>query len=345
MQDRLAAMSVFAEVVEAKSFSAAAARLGISKSLVSRQVSALERSLSVKLLNRTTRKLSLTEAGAIFHEHCVRIVQEARFAEQRVTRVQSELAGLVRVTCVQAFALRHLMPALGEFQDRFPAIHVKLSCSNRTLDLGDDGYDLGIRITATPGQNLVARKLAVNRKVLCAAPAYLARRGTPRVIEDLAGHDGVLFPPMAPKRAWSLRRAGQRHVVAGAARGGPAPKAAAPPAGLGPRAGGPWAGWSPGGPGMPAGGRRGGRFETDDMDASHAAVIAGLGIGVLPIYVAADDLRRGRLAPLLREVEILPDFGIYLVYLPNRTLPRRVRTLIDFLVQRFEPAPPWEAGW
>ena len=304
MQDRLAAMSVFAEVVEAKSFSAAAARLGISKSLVSRQVSALERSLSVKLLNRTTRKLSLTEAGAIFHEHCVRIVQEARFAEQRVTRVQSELAGLVRVTCVQAFALRHLMPALGEFQDRFPAIHVKLSCSNRTLDLGDDGYDLGIRITATPGQNLVARKLAVNRKVLCAAPAYLARRGTPRVIEDLAGHDGVLFPPMAPKRAWSLRRDGKLHVVPGAAR-----------------------------------------FETDDMDASHAAVIAGLGIGVLPIYVAADDLRRGRLAPLLREVEILPDFGIYLVYLPNRTLPRRVRTLIDFLVQRFEPAPPWEAGW
>lgn len=304
MQDRLAAMSVFAEVVEAKSFSAAAARLGISKSLVSRQVSALERSLSVKLLNRTTRKLSLTEAGAIFHEHCVRIVQEARFAEQRVTRVQSELAGLVRVTCVQAFALRHLMPALGEFQARYPAIHVKLSCSNRTLDLGDDGYDLGIRITATPGQNLVARKLAVNRKVLCAAPAYLARRGTPRVIEDLAGHDGVLFPPMAPKRAWSLRRDGQLHVVPVAVR-----------------------------------------FETDDMDASHAAVVAGLGIGVLPIYVAADDLRRGRLVPLLREVEILPDFGIYLVYLPNRTLPRRVRTLIDFLVQRFEPAPPWEAGW
>jgi DNA-binding transcriptional LysR family regulator len=304
LQDRLAAMSVFAEVVEAKSFSAAAARLGISKSLVSRQVSALERSLSVKLLNRTTRKLSLTEGGAIFHEHCVRIVQEARFAEQRVTRVQSELAGLVRVTCVQAFALRHLMPALGEFQARYPAIHVKLSCSNRTLDLGDDGYDVGIRITATPGQNLVARKLAVNRKVLCAAPAYLARRGTPRVIEDLAGHDGVLFPPMAPKRAWSLRRDGQLHVVPVAAR-----------------------------------------FETDDMDASHAAVVAGLGIGVLPIYVAADDLRRGRLVPLLREVEILPDFGIYLVYLPNRTLPRRVRTLIDFLVQRFEPAPPWEAGW
>lgn len=304
MRNRLAAMSVFAEVVEAKSFSAAASKLGISKSLVSRQVSALERSLSVKLLNRTTRKLSLTEGGAIFHEHCARIVQEARFAEQRVTRAQSELAGQVRVTCVQAFALRHLMPALGEFQVRYPEIRVKLSCSNRTLDLGDESYDIGIRITATPDQNLVARKLAVNRKVLCAAPAYLARRGTPRVIDDLAGHDGVLFPPMAPKRAWTLRRDGRLHVVPVAAR-----------------------------------------FETDDMDASHAAVVAGLGIGVLPTYVAADDLRRGRLVPLLREVEIVPDFGIYLVYLPNRTKPKRVRALIDYLVQRFEPAPPWEAGW
>jgi len=304
MRDRLAAMSVFAEVVEAKSFSAAAGKLGISKSLVSRQVSALERSLSVKLLNRTTRRLSLTEAGAIFHEHCARVVQEAQFAEQRVTRTQSELAGLVRVTCVQAFGLRHLMPALGEFQARYPEIRVKLSCGNRTIDLGEAGYDIGIRITAAPDPKLVARKLAVNHKVLCAAPAYLARRGTPRVVDDLAGHDGVLFPPLAPKGAWHLRRDGRSHVVPVAAR-----------------------------------------FETDDMDASHAAVVAGLGVGALPTYVAADDLRKGRLVPLLREYEVLPDFGIYLVYLPNRTLPKRVRALIDFLVRRFEPAPPWEAGW
>ena len=304
MQERLAAMSVFAQVVEAKSFSAAAKRLGVSKSLVSRQVSALERSLSVKLLNRSTRKLSLTEGGAIFHEHCVRVVQEAAFAEQRVTQTQSELAGLVRVTCVQAFALRHLMPLLGEFQARYPKIRVKLSCSNSTLDLAEEGYDIGIRMSMNPDPNLVARKLAANRKVLCAAPAYLALRGTPRAIDDLAEHDGVLFPPLAPKGAWTLLRDGQKHAVPVAAR-----------------------------------------FETDDMDASHAAVVAGLGIGVLPIYVAADDLRRGRLVPLLREFQVLPDIGIYLVFLPNRTLPLRVRTLIDFLVQRFEPAPPWEAGW
>ncbi|MBO9648523.1 MAG: LysR family transcriptional regulator [Variovorax sp.] len=304
MRERLAAMSVFAQVVEAKSFSAAANKLGISKSLVSREVSALERALSVKLLNRSTRKLSLTEGGAIFHEHCLRIVQEAEFAERRVTQTQTELAGLVRVTCVQAFALRHLMPALAEFQARYPEIRIKLSCSNRTVDLGKEGFDIGIRMSHAPDPELVARKLAVNRKVLCAAPAYLARRGTPASIDELAAHDGVLFPPLTIKGAWAFRRDGRTHSVPVSAR-----------------------------------------FETDDMDAVHAALAAGLGVGLLPVYIAAADLRLGRLVPLLRDFQVLPDIGIYLVFLPNRTLPLRVRTLIDFLVHRFEPTPPWEVGW
>ncbi|SFM17910.1 LysR family transcriptional regulator [Variovorax sp. OV329] len=302
MRERLAAMSVFAQVVEAKSFSAAATRLGLSKSLVSREVSALEQALSVKLLNRSTRKLSLTEAGAVYHEHCLRIVQEAEFAERRVTQTQTELAGLIRITCVQAFALRHLMPALAEFQTRYPEIRIRLSCSNRTIDLGKEGYDIGVRASLSPDPGLVARQLAVNRKLLCASPAYLAQRGTPRRLEELAGHEGVLFPPLAPKGAWGFSRDGHTHHVPVNAR-----------------------------------------FETDDMDAAHAAVLAGLGLGVLPAYVAAADLRLGRLVQLLRDCQVLPEIGIQMVYLPNRTLPLRVRTLIDFLVQRFETAP-WEAG-
>jgi DNA-binding transcriptional LysR family regulator len=147
MRERLAAMSLFAQVVESKSFSAAADQLGVSKSLVSREISALERSLAVKLLNRTTRKLSLTEGGTLFHAHCVRVVQEAEIAEQRVTRTQTELAGLVRVTRVPAFAIRHGMPALGEFQNRYPEIQVLLSCSNRTIDLSEERYDFGIRVS------------------------------------------------------------------------------------------------------------------------------------------------------------------------------------------------------
>ncbi len=304
MKDRLNGMRVFAQVVEAKSFSAAAEKLGMSKSLASRHVSALERALSVKLLNRSTRRLSLTEAGALFYEHCARIVQEAELAESRLTRTQSEPAGLVKVTAVPAFAVRHVLPALADFYRKHPKIQVKLFCSNRALDLGDAGFDLGIRVSFDPDPNLVARKLAVNRGVLCASPAYLKRHGMPRRIEDLRKHECVLFPPLAPKGVWTLRRDGRKYSV-----------------------------------------QVGGVFETDEMDVVRAAVAAGLGIGMLPLYMVGDALKQGQLVPLLRQFQVVPESAIYLVYLPNRTLPARVRVLIDFLAERFGPIPSWEEGW
>ena len=303
MRDRLSGMRVFAQVVDAKSFSAAADKLGMSKSLASRHVSALERALSVKLLNRSTRRLSLTEAGAVLYEHCARIVQEAELAEERLSRTQSEPAGLVRVTAVPAFALRHVLPALPDFRQKYPKIQVKLFCSNRALDLGDAGFDLGIRVSFEPDPNLVARKLAANRSVLCASPAYLKRRGMPRRIEDLGKHDCVLFPAIAPKGVWTLRRSGRKYSVPVT-----------------------------------------GAFETDEMDVVRAAVVAGMGISFLPLYMVADALQQGLLVPLLRQFQILPESAIYLVYLPNRTLSSRVRALIDFLVERFGPVPPWEIG-
>ena len=304
MKNRLNEMRVFAQVVEAKSFSAAADKLGMSKSLVSRHVSALERSLSVKLLNRSTRRLSMTEAGMLFYEHCARIVQEAELAEQHLTQTQVEPAGLVKVTASPAFAVRHVLPALTDFYQQYPQIRVQLSCSNRALDLGEAGFDLGIRVSFKPDPNLVARKLADNRAVICATPAYLKQHGTPRRIDDLRKHECVLFSPLTPKGAWTFRRDKQKVSVAVA-----------------------------------------GMFETDDMDAVHAAVTADLGIGILPVYMVGDALRKEQLIPLLRTYQVLPESAIYLVYLPNRTLPSRVRALIDFLVQRFGPVPPWEPGW
>ncbi len=150
MKDRLNGMRVFAQVVEAKSFSAAADKLGMSKSLASRHVSALESSLSVKLLNRSTRRLSLTEAGALL----IRALRQDRagggVAEQRLARTQSEPAGLLRVTAVPAFAVRHVLPALSEFYQRYPKIRVNLSCTNRPVDLGDERFDLGIRVSFKP---------------------------------------------------------------------------------------------------------------------------------------------------------------------------------------------------
>jgi DNA-binding transcriptional LysR family regulator len=304
MKDRLNGMRVFAQVVEAKSFSAAADKLGMSKSLASRHVSALERSLSVKLLNRSTRKLSLTEAGAVFYEHCARIVQEAELAEESLTRTQSEPAGLVKVTAAQAFAVRHVLPALADFSQKYPKIRVRLSCSNRALDLGEEGFDLGIRVSFDPAANLVARKLAANRSVICASPEYLKHHGTPRRIEELRKHDCVLFPPLAPKGIWTLRRDRRKYSVQVA-----------------------------------------GTFETDDMEGVCAAVTAGLGIGILPVYIAGDALRQGQLVPLLRQYRVVPESAIYLVYLPNRTLSSRVRALIEFLVSRFAAVPAWEMDW
>jgi len=132
---------------------------------------------------------------------------------------------------------------------------------------------------------------------------YLSRRGTPRRLEDLGKHECVLFPTLAPKGVWTLRRDGRKHSVQVA-----------------------------------------GAFETDDMDAVRAAVAAGLGIGALPLYMVADALRQGELVPLFRQFQVVPESAIYLVYLPNRTLSSRVRALIDFLVERFGPVPPWEVG-
>jgi len=304
MKDRLNGMRVFAQVVEAKSFSAAAAKLGMSKSLASRHVSSLEHALSVKLLHRSTRKLSLTEAGSIFYEHCARIVQEAELAEQRLTRAQVEPSGLVRMTAVPAFAVRHVVPALASFRQKFPKIRVSLALTNRTVDLGDEGVDLGIRVSAKLSPNLVARRLAANRSVLCASPAYLEHHGTPRRPEDLAAHECVVFPPLAPKGVWTLRKGRRKHPV-----------------------------------------KVGGAIETDDMEAVHAAVTAGLGIGILPVYMVGDALRRGQVVPLLRSYQAAAESAIYLVYLPNRTLPSRVRALIDFFCERYGPGPPWEGGW
>jgi len=302
MKNRLAGMNVFARVVEAKSFSAAAEALGMSKSLASRHVSALERSLSVTLLNRTTRRLSLTEAGAVFYEHCATIVRQAELAEQSLARTQTEPAGVVKVTAVPPFAMRHVLPALPEFHRRHPKIRVRLSCSNRAIDLGEEGFDLGIRITARPDPGLVARKLASNRAVLCASREYLEKHGVPRRLADLEAHECVLFPPMAPKGAWTFRRGSHRHSIQVNAA-----------------------------------------FETDEMEAVYSAVASGLGIGAVPAYMAGKSLRSGQLVPVLPRFQ-LPESGIYLVYLPNRTLPSRVRAFIDFLVERFAGVPPWEAG-
>lgn len=192
MED-LERMAIFARVVEARSFSAAARRLGMSKSLVSKHVTRLEQSLGARLLNRTTRTMSVTEIGAVFYEHCARILEEMEEAKLAVGRLHSEPRGTLRMSASVAFGTLHVAPALPAFLARHPALSIDMTITDRFVDLADEGYDVALRIAKDPGQNLVARRLApVNRKV-CATPEYFAAHGIPRTPIDLVGHNCLTY--------------------------------------------------------------------------------------------------------------------------------------------------------
>ena len=209
--DPLDGVAAFARVVEAGSFSAAARRLRISKSATSAHVQRLEERLGVRLLHRTTRRISLTEAGAAYYRHCARIVAEAESAEQAARALQREPRGMLSISAPDTFGPMHVAPAIPEFLARFPDLAIDISLSPRHVDLVQEGLDLAIRIGTLKDSPLVVRRLAPSRFVLCAAPAYLKKRGVPRVPDDLLRHAcfGVSLMPWGDE--W--------HLVSGKAKG------------------------------------------------------------------------------------------------------------------------------
>jgi DNA-binding transcriptional LysR family regulator len=203
--DDVIGMLVFARVVEARSFSEAARRLGLSKSLVSKHVTRLEKSVGARLLNRTTRAMSLTEPGAIFYEHCARIIEEIEQARLAVGRFHSEARGTLRISASVAFGTLHIAPALPDFLARYPDVRIDLSIGDRLVDLAEEGFDVAVRISQEPSANLAARKLAaVNRKIV-ATPGYFERHGVPRSPEDLARHNCLTYTHFNPQETWRLR--------------------------------------------------------------------------------------------------------------------------------------------
>jgi DNA-binding transcriptional LysR family regulator len=201
----LVGMGIFARVAEAKGFSAAARRLGISKSVVSKEVAKLEKSLGARLLNRTTRQLSLTEVGAAFYEHCARIVQEAEAAVLLVDRLHASPRGVLKCTAPVAFATLHIAAALPEFLVRFPEVHVDMTVGDRVFDLAEEGFDVAIRIARDLPSNMVARKLAPIQQVVCGTPAYFEKHGVPRVPQDLTRHNCIVYTHATPDSFWRFR--------------------------------------------------------------------------------------------------------------------------------------------
>lgn len=201
MQD-LNLFVIFARVVEAGSFSEAARRLDISRSAVSKAVAKLEKDLSTRLLNRSTRHLSLTEAGAAFAEYSVRILEEAEQAERVVNSLQAEPQGLLKVSASVAFGTLHVAPALADFLEQYPKIRIDLTITDHHVDLVEEGYDMLIRVTNEPDLNLAARKLAPARRILCATPKYFQLHGIPKTPEDLVEHNCLDYTLSGEQGYW-----------------------------------------------------------------------------------------------------------------------------------------------
>ncbi len=200
--DHLGDMLAFARVVEAESFSAAARQLGLSKAAVSKQVTRLENRLGVRLLNRSTRRLALTEVGAAFYERCQRIAGEVEAAEEVATRLQHEPRGTLKLSAPMSFGMLHIAPAIPEFLARYPHLRIEMTMNDRVVDLIEEGFDLAIRISTLADSSLMARRLAANRRVVCASPDYLARAGTPRTPQDLTRHNCIGYSYLATPNEW-----------------------------------------------------------------------------------------------------------------------------------------------
>lgn len=191
--DRLAQFECFVRVVELGSFSAAAQRLRSSKSVVSRQIAALEAELGARLLHRTTRSLTLTEAGQAYFERVSRILADIDEANLSVTQLQAAPRGRLRVNAPMSFGFLHLAPALPDLLERWPELEVEVTMTDRFVDLIEDGVDVAVRIAKLADSSLIARRLAPIRMVVCASPAYLVRKGMPATPADLDGHDCLAF--------------------------------------------------------------------------------------------------------------------------------------------------------
>lgn len=195
-------MTLFARVVEAGSFAAAAALLGHSRASVSKQIAALERRLGVQLLNRTTRRMRLTEVGREYYAHCARVAEQVDAAEREVSSLQGEPRGVLRISAPVTFGRRYLAPLIEPFARHHPQVSLDIALSDRPHDVIADGFDVGIRVAALADSSLVARPLAESRMVLCAAASYFERCGRPTAPRELVDHNCLVYSELETPRLW-----------------------------------------------------------------------------------------------------------------------------------------------
>ncbi|HEV8723310.1 MAG TPA: LysR family transcriptional regulator [Candidatus Binatia bacterium] len=295
--DRFKTMDSFVRVASTGSFSAAAKQLGISRALVSLHITDLEKRLGVRLLNRTTRCLTLTEAGASYLEFCQRMLAEMNQQESSIAQMQKEPRGSLKVTAPKSFGTLYLSDAVVGFSAQYPHIQTSLileDYSFRAYDFVDNGLDVAVRLGDLPDSSLIARKIATLQWIICASPKYLARHGEPKTPADLGKHPCLAHVNLDPNdRAWRLHDSDNLISV-----------------------------------------KISGTFSSNSALVLRKAALAGLGIGYLPLYCIEDDLKTGALHKLLPNYSP-PQRPIYVVYPPTARVPERVRTFVDFLAHWF----------
>ncbi|HEY5947953.1 MAG TPA: LysR family transcriptional regulator [Kofleriaceae bacterium] len=255
----LVSMALFASVVQHHSFSAAARELGLVKSAVSKRVSQLEERLGVRLLTRTTRKLALTEDGVRYYEHCAVLLAAADAAQEAIAGASTAERGRLRINAPIAFAQLYLADALTAFLARYPQIEIELTADNKFVDVVEGGFDIVIRISQLNDSSLIARRLSVDRLVVCGSPAYFAKHGRPGAPPDLIGHNCLHYSLVSQAGEWRFRDANRQPYV------------------------------------VPVSGNL---TCSDGATLRHAA-LAGLGLFVAPLFMVARDVDAGRLELVL----------------------------------------------
>jgi DNA-binding transcriptional LysR family regulator len=285
-------MLYFAEVVDRGGFAAAGRALGLPKSKLSRRVAELEAKLGVRLLQRTTRKLSVTAVGEQYHRHCVAMREDAQAAADAVAQAQSEPTGTIRVACPVTLAQTTLGPLLPQFLARYPKVRLDVRVSNRVVDLVEEGFDVALRVRPTlddTGSGVV-KNFGTTQTLLVASPAQLARQGRPTRVDDLARLDTVAMSATDGRTAWPLvGPGGATHTLTHQPR-----------------------------------------FVADDLLTLKFAVLRGVGICALPDYMCSDELNSRLLVPVLPGWAPKP--GIFHAVFPSRRgLVPAVRRFLDFL--------------
>lgn len=306
--DRLMAMQVFVTVVDSGSLTAAAEQLDLSRPVVSRYVAELEDWVGARLLHRTTRRLSLTPAGNEILPRCRQMLEFSDDMRHALEAPDETPRGLLRITASTSFAQTQLIQAVVDYGRRYPGVAVDLLALDRTVNLVEERIDLAIRMTNRLEPNLIARPLGVCRSIICAAPDYLARHGTPRKVEELALHN-CLTHSYVGRSLWQFDPKSKN------ARGGkrrPVPKTQSVAVG--------------------------GSISANEVTVLLQAVLAGVGIGHMPAYAVAPLVASGRLVQLLADYEPL-QLGMYGVYASRKHMPATLRTMLDFLAQRFAGQP------